>query len=124
VSVTARSPFAVCNGPGCHREARWPGSGRSDRRYCSNACRQRAFRQRQNSEVSRQREGLSAAVESHASANGALYDRPDAYCAHLPGAECRWTPSCNADGCWRVECAASGRDLFGIGPNVANGGGV
>jgi hypothetical protein len=41
---------------------------------------------------------------------------PDRVCPHFPGAECRWHPSCSAEGCWRQEAERSGRPLFGIGP--------
>jgi hypothetical protein len=103
VSVTASSPSALCRGPGCQRSAREPGYDRADRLYCSDACRQRAYRERHAVQVARVVSGATG---------------PEAECAELPGEECRWTPSCNADGCWRRECEQSGRPLFGTGPSA------
>ena len=66
-------------------------ASRADARYCSNACRQDAYRKRK--------------------LNGAIPADPG--CPDLPGEECRWASSCSRDGCWRRECAESGRPLFG-----------
>jgi hypothetical protein len=43
----------------------------------------------------------------------ALPDPDERVCPHYPDAECRWHPSCTREGCWRAECAATGRPLFG-----------
>lgn len=66
---------------------------RRDARYCSDACKQAAYRRR------------------HAPAL-------DSECVERPGDECRWEPSCARHGCWRVECEQSGRPLFGVGPSA------
>jgi hypothetical protein len=97
VSVTASSPSAVCRAPGCQASVNFSGYRRSDSLYCSNACRQRAYRQR------------------HA------LDPPelDVECVEHPGEACRWAPSCSREGCWRRECEQSGRPLFGIGPRTS-----
>lgn len=92
MSVTASGANAVCRGPGCQNSTDWQGYSRSDRLYCSDACRQRAYRKR-------------------------IRDT-DAPCSQFPGEECRWAPSCAADGCWRRECAEDDRPLYGIGPSA------
>jgi hypothetical protein len=88
LSVTASSPFAVCRGPGCQEDVNWQGFSRSDRVYCSDACRQRAYRHRK--------------AADH-----------DVDCVEYPDEGCRWAPSCKRDGCWRQECAETGTALFG-----------
>jgi hypothetical protein len=97
VSVTASSRSAVCSGPGCQASVNFGGFSRADRLYCSNACRQRAYRLR------------------HAVHPAEL----DAECLERAGEECNWMPSCSRDGCWRRECEQSGRTLFGTARGTA-----
>jgi hypothetical protein len=60
-----------------------------------------------------------ALVELNGRTFGELMEQvpdPDAACPAFPDFECTWKPSCARDSCWRAECAATGRPLFGIGP--------
>jgi hypothetical protein len=34
-------------------------------------------------------------------------------------AECQWHPSCEADGCWMIECRAAGQEPYGFWPKSA-----
>jgi hypothetical protein len=96
MGVTAISRFAVCRGHGCQEDANWLGVSRSDRLYCSSACRQRAYRHRKAADLG----------------------DADVGCVERAGEDCRWASSCSRDGCWRRECEGTGRPLFGTGPRV------
>jgi hypothetical protein len=43
----------------------------------------------------------------------------DPRCTSFVDEECRWTPSCAKEGCWRAECENTGQPLQGIGPRAA-----